>query len=212
VERQWTVGIHLLIRVDEDDQEDRSYRGLRGAFSHLLRSRTLLGRAVAAFAVTVVAAVAGLVAVFLQYGGTTPASIVWPTYLARIAVCVAGSYGALAVNPGGRSPANSAKHSVTRNQSRGNRIKPLSDDCCDQAGGGLGPRSTSGRKPCEKLVGTPSRAFIRREETQVGLDQDTIAIQQAALEIHTLLQCIHANPQTGPCEGHPEIGMSSEAA
>ena len=42
--------------------------------------------------------------------------------------------------------------------------------------------------------------------------EDTIAIQRAALEIHALLQCIHANPQTGPCSGHPDLGIPPEAA
>lgn len=41
--------------------------------------------------------------------------------------------------------------------------------------------------------------------------EDTIAVQRAALEMHTLLQCIHANPQTGPCPGHPELGIPALA-
>ena len=36
---------------------------------------------------------------------------------------------------------------------------------------------------------------------------DTIAIQRATVELHALIQCIHSNPETGSCPGHPEFSI-----
>jgi hypothetical protein len=35
-----------------------------------------------------------------------------------------------------------------------------------------------------------------------------VAILSAATEVHDLMLCIHANPQTGPCPGHPEYNIA----
>lgn len=37
--------------------------------------------------------------------------------------------------------------------------------------------------------------------------EDTVALQKAAVAVHAFLECMHRNPQTGPCPGHPELGI-----
>ncbi len=57
------------------------------------------------------------------------------------------------------------------------------------------------------IVGQNVQAEAADKRAQETYD-DTVAIQHAALEIHDLMECIHRNPQTGPCPGHPEFAMA----
>ena len=42
--------------------------------------------------------------------------------------------------------------------------------------------------------------------------EDTVALQKAGVALHALLECMHRNPQTGPCPGHPELGIPPNPA
>ena len=41
--------------------------------------------------------------------------------------------------------------------------------------------------------------------------EDTVALQKAAIALHALLECMHRNPQTGPCPGHPDLGIPASS-
>jgi hypothetical protein len=57
------------------------------------------------------------------------------------------------------------------------------------------------------IVGQNVQAEAADKRAQETYD-DTVAILSAAMEVHDLMLCIHANPQTGPCPGHPEYNIA----
>jgi hypothetical protein len=56
------------------------------------------------------------------------------------------------------------------------------------------------------IVGQNVQAEAADKRAQETYD-DAVAILSAATEVHELMLCIHANPQTGPCPGHPEYNI-----
>lgn len=58
------------------------------------------------------------------------------------------------------------------------------------------------------IVGQNVQAEAADKRAQETYD-DTVAILSAAMEIHDLMVCIHSNPQTGPCPGHPEYDIAA---
>jgi hypothetical protein len=67
------------------------------------------------------------------------------------------------------------------------------------------------------IVGQNIQAEASDKRAQAEYD-DVVAMQHAQLDIHALeqevrelLRCIHANPQTGPCPGHPELKIPASS-
>ncbi len=58
------------------------------------------------------------------------------------------------------------------------------------------------------IVGQNVQAEAADKRAQETYD-DTVAILGAAMEVHDLMLCIHANPQTGHCPGHPEYHIAA---
>lgn len=54
------------------------------------------------------------------------------------------------------------------------------------------------------IVGQNIAATASDKRAEETLD-DTVAIQKATIELHALVRCVHGNPETGPCPGHPEF-------
>jgi hypothetical protein len=60
------------------------------------------------------------------------------------------------------------------------------------------------------IVGQNIQQAASDQRAQMTYD-DTVAIQQAAVEIHELLACTHSAPQTWSCPGRPDLAIPASA-